>query len=622
MTINVNTSRNEYTATSGQTVFNFTFKIYAATDLNVYVTPAGQECNDVTDLTEAYTVTGVGLEDGGSITLNTGAGANDLVTIVSAIPSSRTTDYQSNGDFTPETVNNDINRAISLIKQVESKANRSLLSSECLQGPKPLTLPKPEPGEFIRWKADVSGLENVPGSAIAEEVIVETDYAIAATAASAAAALVSEGNALTYRDAAQAAQAAAEAAQTAAETAYDNFDDRYLGSFTTAAEPTLDNDGAALLDGALYWNTTVPELRVYDLNTTTWVGISTGYQDKADIDALGIDADTVDGYEGVALKSGRKNYIINGNFDIWQRGTTVGDGSTVLNDEFLADRWLCNDGVGGNFILSQEVFTLGQTDVPDNPKYFHRLDFPTTAPSDAGYMSQYIESARTLSGKTATLTFYAKGTISGNITVDIVQNFGTGGSPSASVITAIDTITLTTSWVKHEFTIAIPSITGKTGGTDGNSYLQVRLQTPSSATGQLDIAQVQLEEGSVATDFEYRPIGEELALCQRYYEIIRGKRITGVTFTPNGDTRANLPFKTEKRETPTISQTGSLNVIGTGSNSSITNIGLGTISLASTTHTAYINNVSNYSAFAGTGSVMSWGDNGGGNWTVYADAEL
>jgi hypothetical protein len=176
MTINVNTSRNEYTATSGQTVFNFTFKIYTATDLNVYVTPAGQECDDVTDLTEAYTVTGVGLEDGGSITLNTGAGANDLVTIASAIPTSRTTDYQSNGDFTPETVNNDIDRAISLIKQVESKANRSLLSSECLQGPKPLTLPRPESGEFVRWKTDLSGLENVPESNIIGGSIVKTDY--------------------------------------------------------------------------------------------------------------------------------------------------------------------------------------------------------------------------------------------------------------------------------------------------------------------------------------------------------------------------------------------------------------------------------------------------------------
>lgn len=218
MTINVNTSRNEYTATSGQTVFNFTFKIYAATDLNVYVTPAGQECNDVTDLTGDYTVTGVGLEDGGSITLNIGAGENDLVTIASAIPTSRTTDYQSNGDFTQETVNNDIDRAISLIKQVESKANRSLLSSECLQGPKPLTLPNPEPGEFIRWKADVSGLENVPGSAIAEEVIVETDYAIAASAASAAAALVSEGNAATSETNAATSETNAATSETNAAT--------------------------------------------------------------------------------------------------------------------------------------------------------------------------------------------------------------------------------------------------------------------------------------------------------------------------------------------------------------------------------------------------------------------
>ena len=175
MTINVNTSRNEYTATSGQTVFNFTFKIYAVTDLNVYVTPAGQECNDVADLTGDYTVTGVGLEDGGSITLNTGAGANDLVTIVSAIPSSRTTDYQSNGDFTPETVNNDIDRAISLIKQVESKADRSLLSSECLQGPKPLTLPKPVTGKLLRWRADLLGLENTSLSELSPGWVADQD---------------------------------------------------------------------------------------------------------------------------------------------------------------------------------------------------------------------------------------------------------------------------------------------------------------------------------------------------------------------------------------------------------------------------------------------------------------
>lgn len=90
--------------------------------------------------------------------------------------------------------------------------------------------------------------------------------------------VVTTGNdaatATTAKNDAQTAQAAAEAAQVAAELAYDNFDDRYLGSFTTASEPTLDNDGAALLDGALYWNTTVPELRVYDLTGVAWVSIN------------------------------------------------------------------------------------------------------------------------------------------------------------------------------------------------------------------------------------------------------------------------------------------------------------------------------------------------------------
>lgn len=403
MTINVNTSRNEYTATSGQTVFNFTFKIYTATDLNVYVTPAGQECNDVTDLTEAYTVTGVGLEDGGSITLNTGAGANDLVTIASAIPTSRTTDYQSNGDFTPETVNNDIDRAISLIKQVESKANRSLLSSECLQGPKPLTLPRPASGEFVRWKSDLSGLENVPGSAIAEEVIVETDYAIAATAASAAAALVSEGNALTYRDAAQAAQTAAEAAQTAAETAYDNFDDRYLGSFTTAAEPTLDNDGAALLDGALYWNTTVPELRVYDLTGTSWVSTQTYTPTKADIDALNINADTLDNLNSTAF----------GRLDTANDWTATQSYNPVLLTDAPTINWDMATSPSAIVLLSANRTMGNPTNVKAGNWYTLRI-YHSGAPRTLAWSSYWkfrgngAPELSTLAGKTDLLTFYAR----------------------------------------------------------------------------------------------------------------------------------------------------------------------------------------------------------------------
>lgn len=104
-------------------------------------------------------------------------------------------------------------------------------------------------------------------NALASEVaagISETN-----AAASEAAAAISESNAATSEsNAATSAAAAATSAgnaltsELAAATSYDSFDDRYLGA--KASNPTLDNDGDPLLTGALYWNTTSSEVRVYD----------------------------------------------------------------------------------------------------------------------------------------------------------------------------------------------------------------------------------------------------------------------------------------------------------------------------------------------------------------------
>jgi len=77
----------------------------------------------------------------------------------------------------------------------------------------------------------------------------------------------------TAQAAAETAQAAAEAAQSATEAVFDSFDDRYLGTF--ASDPTQDNDGNALQDGAIYWNTTSNTLRFYDLGNTVWVDPTT-----------------------------------------------------------------------------------------------------------------------------------------------------------------------------------------------------------------------------------------------------------------------------------------------------------------------------------------------------------
>jgi hypothetical protein len=180
MTITTNPTRDEYTSSAGQTVFNYTFKIFEATDLNVYVTPAGQECDDSTDLTTDYVVDSgtIGDEAGGFITFNTPLNNGDMVTIVSDIPSSRTTDYQNNGDFRPDTVNNDFDRVVSLVKQVEGLSNRSLLSAECRQGPKPLILPEPDGLKLLRWRADEKGLENITLADISPDTIVAQNIII------------------------------------------------------------------------------------------------------------------------------------------------------------------------------------------------------------------------------------------------------------------------------------------------------------------------------------------------------------------------------------------------------------------------------------------------------------
>ena len=97
----------------------------------------------------------------------------------------------------------------------------------------------------------------------------------AAASASAAAtsetnAATSETNAATSAAAASASQTAAAASAAAAAASYDTFDDRYLGSKT--ADPTLDNDGNALVQGALYFNSTANEMRVYD--GANWIAAS------------------------------------------------------------------------------------------------------------------------------------------------------------------------------------------------------------------------------------------------------------------------------------------------------------------------------------------------------------
>lgn len=268
--------------------------------------------------------------------------------------------------------------------------------------------------------------------------------------------------------------------------------------------------------------------------------------------------------------SGFKNAIINGNFDFWQRGTSQTLSTTSDTSYFVADRWLNYfNGTGGVRTVSRQTFTNGQTQVPGNPAYFFRFSqsiAPTGCTLNA--ITQRIESVRTFAGQQFTFSFWAKAASAFTLPeISIGQDFGNGGSPSPQTYTTFLNISISTTWTKYTFTATLPSISGKTLGTNGNDHISVNWFCPTSSTFTLDIAQVQLERGPIATDFEQRPIGTELALCQRYYYAVPGTnkgvclgtygyrpKATGAT----GNYGRNFYFPVTMRAAPfvTISQFG------------------------------------------------------------------
>lgn len=268
-----------------------------------------------------------------------------------------------------------------------------------------------------------------------------------------------------------------------------------------------------------------------------------------------------------------KNVIINGNFDIWQRGisqTSSGYGSD--------DRWTNGNSISTK-VHTQETFLLGQTDVPNNPKYYSRT-VVTSVAGVGNFSTKYtrIEDVSTLAGQTVTLSFWAKSDTPKNIATEYIQDFGTGGTPSTRIDSLnVTTFNLTTAWQKFTLTATIPSVSGKTIGSNANDYLGIsfwfdagsnfdsRTNTLGQQSGTFDIAQVQLEKGSIATEFERRTTGQELSLCQRYYQ--EGEASIAQNYSYNGGGQINSGtnyFKVSMRTVPTMVKGANLESVTAG----------------------------------------------------------
>ena len=308
-----------------------------------------------------------------------------------------------------------------------------------------------------------------------------------------------------------------------------------------------------------------------------------------------------------------KNYIINGTFDIWQRATSQTAADYGSDDRF-------RNLIGGTTqVVSQQTFTLGQTDVPNNPTYHARTVVTSVAgASNYAIKQQNIEGVESLSGKTAVLDFYAKADASKNIALEFFQYFGTTGSPSTSVDSiGAQLVALTTSWQHFQIEVAIPSITGKILGTDGNDYLALLLWMDAGSayaartaslgqqSGTFDFSEVKVYEKGKQCE-PRRSVGKEQELCDRYYVKIgeANQSIFADIYTAGGAVATGqVYFPVKMRAVPTMSTYGTFTTVNTS----------GSITMVANQH-----GFTGYYAVVGAGR-MYWYNNSSSGFTASAE---
>jgi hypothetical protein len=309
-----------YTGSAGVGPYAFPFEVLTNTDINVY------KNDTLLTLTTNYTVTISPTLGTGSITLVVAATGSDRITIIGARAIQRTTDFTTGGDFFANTLNDEMDSQTILTQQVAETAERSIKAPVTDPTTIDMTLPNntTRASKFLSFDANgnpqaLNSIGTYKGNwasgvaYVLQDIIKDTsnnniyicitahtstgsqpissnadvakwsllvDSASASTSASNAA--TSASNAATSAsNASSSASSASSSASTAttqasnastsasnaatsatnAANSFDSFDDRYLGS--KASAPSVDNDGNALLTGALYWNSSLNQIYVW-----------------------------------------------------------------------------------------------------------------------------------------------------------------------------------------------------------------------------------------------------------------------------------------------------------------------------------------------------------------------
>ena len=242
--------------------------------------------------------------------------------------------------------------------------------------------------------------------------------------------------------------------------------------------------------------------------------------------------------------TGFKNYIINGGFDVWQRGTNFSSFISGVS----ADRWICR--AASSFTPS--VYTISRGFSSSYGGYF-KLD--VSGADSNWYVETHLENPSHFSSKTLTFSFDSIGNISNPAQVFRARIYLWTTTNQYVHINSDVIYTMSTETTRESITFTCPDFGQYT--IDSNSYLLVGIENVGIiADGSYRFGRFQLEEGSVATPFEQRPYGLELSLCQRYYAKNSGHSWLDNSTTANAYSGGYGEFPVDMRTTPSLSQLG------------------------------------------------------------------
>jgi len=365
MTISTTTIKNSYSGNGSTSAFNYTFKITDQDDIDVIIRSAnGTETTKT--ITTHYTVSGVGNAGGGTITFTSGniPAGTETVVLRRSTPLTQGVDLIENDPLPANTLEDALDKLTSINQELQEQLDRSLKVS------KTTTITTPEftadatarAGKLLGFSSDGNTLE----------ATIDSD--------SAAQAATSATNAASSATAAASSATAASNAQAAAEAALDTFDDDFLGS--KSSNPSVDNDGNALADGALYFDTTNNVMKVYDLGNTVWKQLVPTSSQQTNIDAAVSNATNINNVAGAvgAINNVNSNLSdINTLAGISNLGTlgtnataVVNAGNNITGINSFADRYRVQAGVpSSSNDVGDLVFdtTAGKLKVFDGSSY-------------------------------------------------------------------------------------------------------------------------------------------------------------------------------------------------------------------------------------------------------------